>query len=83
MGLLAKLDEEKKVTVLGHELTEEDFLISRGPLDNRTISTDSGVTVLLETELTNNVGVFEVVNRIQNLRKASGLQVAIVFIWSL
>ena len=80
VGLLAKLDEEKKVTVLGHELTEEDFLISRGPLDNRTISTDSGVTVLLETELTEELMLEglsrEVVNRIQNLRKASGLQVS-------
>jgi isoleucyl-tRNA synthetase len=65
--------------VLGHALTIEDFLIDRGPKDDRLIATAMGVTVLLDTHLTEELileGLArEVVNRIQNFRKDSGLQV--------
>ena len=80
VNLLNDLEKNNKVEILGYELKEEDFLIMRGPLDNRTISSESGVTVLLDTTLTEALkfeGLSrEIVNRIQNLRKTSQLNVS-------
>lgn len=77
--LMAELEDQGKVTVLGHELVEADFLIDRGPKDERLIATERGLTVLLDTRLTDELiseGLArEVVNRIQKLRKESGLQI--------
>jgi isoleucyl-tRNA synthetase len=79
-SLLARLEDHGKVDVLGHELTEEDFLIERGPKDERLIATEHGLTVLLDTKLTEELvheGLArELVNRIQKLRKDSGLKVS-------
>lgn len=78
--LLAELDQHGKVAVAGHELTEDDFLIERGPKDERLIATGKGVTVLLDTRLSEDLileGLArEVISRIQRLRKESGLQVS-------
>ena len=80
IDLLSVLEEQGKVEVLGHEMTEGDFLIDRGPKDGRLIATDRGVTVLLDTRLTPELiqeGLArELINRIQRLRKDSGLQVS-------
>lgn len=77
--ILSDLEAHKAVNIIGYELTEDDFLIYRDSLDNRIISTDSGLTILLETDLTQSLiaeGLSrEVVNRIQNLRKSSQLNV--------
>jgi isoleucyl-tRNA synthetase len=77
--LLAAVESGGGTQVLGHTLTIEDFLIDRGPKDDRLIATAMGVTVLLDTHLTEELileGLArEVVNRIQNFRKDSGLQV--------
>jgi isoleucyl-tRNA synthetase len=77
--LLAAVELGNGTDVLGHTLTIEDFLIDRGPKDDRLIATAMGVTVLLDTHLTEELileGLArEVVNRIQNFRKDSGLQV--------
>ena len=77
--LLTELETTGKVLVCGHELIEEDFLIERGPKDQRLIATEKGVTVLLDTKLTDELileGLArEVINRIQKLRKDSGLKV--------
>ena len=78
--LLAQLEEQGQVTVIGHVLTEGDFLISRAPKDERLIATEKGVTILLDTKLTEALigeGLArEVINRVQRLRKDSGLQVS-------
>jgi len=77
--LLAQLESQPSTQVLGHDLQIEDFLIDRGPKDDRLIATALGVTVLLDTHLTEELileGLArELVNRIQNFRKDSGLQV--------
>lgn len=78
--LLDGLDRDGKVTVLGHELTEADFLIERGQKDDRLVASERGVTVLLDTTLTEELVLEglarEVINRVQKLRKDSGLRVA-------
>ncbi len=80
VDLLARLEEQGHINVLGHDLTEADFLIDRGPKDERLIATERGVTVLLDTKLTPELvqeGLArELINRIQRLRKDSGLQVS-------
>jgi len=78
--LLSELEAKGEVTVLGHALTESDFLIDRGPKDERLIATERGLTVLLDTRLTDELvqeGLArEVINRVQKLRKESGLNVS-------
>lgn len=78
--LLSDLDRNGVVVVGGHSLAEEDFLIERGPKDERLIATEGGVTVLLDTQLSEDLileGLSrEVVNRVQKLRKDSGLNVS-------
>ena len=80
-AILADISQENGVVeMLGEQLSEEDFLVDRGPLDERLIATSGGVTVLLDVTLTpvliGEGYAREVVNRIQNLRKDSGLHVS-------
>ena len=76
---LAAAETSGKTTVAGHELSLEDLVIDRGPKDARLIATESGVTVLLDTTVSEELLLEgyarEVVSRIQNLRKDSGLNV--------
>ena len=78
-ALLARLESQGSVEVAGFQLAEEDFLIDRGPKDDRLIATEKGVTVLLDTHLTEELvreGIArEVINRVQRMRKESGLNV--------
>ncbi len=78
--LLARLTETGTVKILGQELSLDDFLISRGPLDERLIASERGVTILLDTTMNDELKAEgfarELVNRIQNLRKDSGLLVS-------
>ena len=77
--ILAEINEHGSIQVAGFKLEENDFLIERSSLDSRLISTDQGVTVLMNTELSPELIAEawsrELVNRIQKLRKDSGLQV--------
>ena len=77
---LAEAESKGSAKVAGHELQLEDLMIERGPKDERLIATQSGVTVLLDTKLTPELihegFAREVVNRIQTLRKDSGLNVS-------
>ena len=76
---LATAEAKGMTTVAGHELLLEDLIIDRGPKDARLIATESGVTVLLDTTVSEELLLEgyarEVVSRIQNLRKDSGLNV--------
>ena len=76
---LGTLEESNSVAWQGFTLELDDFLIERGPLDERLIATERGVTVLLDTNLNEALvaeGLArELINRIQKLRKDSGLQV--------
>ena len=78
--LLGELDQKETVELQGETFTKEDFLIERGPKDDRLIATEAGVTVLLDTQLTPDLireGLArELVNRVQKLRKDSGLQIS-------
>ncbi len=78
-AFLAAAETTGKVVVAGHELGLEDLMIDRGPKDERLIATESGVTVLLDTKVTEELLLEgyarEVISRIQNLRKDSGLLV--------
>ncbi|MBF0440524.1 MAG: isoleucine--tRNA ligase [Oligoflexales bacterium] len=79
-GVLAKLEKNGSVKLMDYDFTEEDFLIERGPRDERLIATEKGITILLDTTLTEeliNEGVArELINRIQKLRKDSDLLVS-------
>ncbi len=78
-AFLQQVEDRGEVEFEGVVLSLEDLLIDRGPKDDRLIATDRGVTVLLDTHLTEELiqeGLArEVVNRIQNMRKDAGLDV--------
>jgi isoleucyl-tRNA synthetase len=78
--LINQLESGTKVDMMGHSFDLEDFLVDRGPKDDRLIATAQGATVLLDTHLTEALimeGLArEFVNRIQNFRKDSGLMVS-------
>ena len=78
--LLRELEEKGNVDVIGHSLALDDFLIDRGPKDERLIATERGLTVLLDTRLTTELiqeGLArEVINRVQTFRKTTGLKVS-------
>ena len=79
-SLLKELEEKNEIELFNVRISQDDLLILRGPLDERKIATDSGVTVLLDTRLTPELisesYARELVNRIQNLRKESRLNVS-------
>jgi len=78
--LLYEVEEKGSVEIAGYKLELGDFLIERGPKDERLIATEVGITVLLDTKLTESLideGIArEFVNRIQTLRKDSNLNVS-------
>jgi isoleucyl-tRNA synthetase len=78
-AFLAEAEKSGRAIVAGFELTVDDLLIDRGPKDDRLIATDRGVTVLLDTKLSPDLiregYAREIVSRVQNLRKESGLNV--------
>jgi isoleucyl-tRNA synthetase len=78
-AFLEQLEQTGEYQWQNETIATEDVLIDRAPKDDRLIATESGVTVLLDTSLTDDLvreGLArEVINRIQNFRKDSGLQV--------
>lgn len=78
--LINTLESGTSALIMGHEIALEDMLVERGPKDDRLIATGQGATVLLDTHLTEALiheGLArELINRIQNFRKDSGLMVA-------
>lgn len=78
--IVRELDKNAQISLLGEILTTQDFLTDRSPLDSRVVSTENGVTILLDTELNDELiaegRARELVNRVQNLRKDSGFHVS-------
>ena len=78
--VLQAVEQKKEVTLSNYQLSKEDLFITREPLDSQLVSSEGGVTVLLNTDVTPELRAEgwarEVVNRIQNLRKSSGLDVS-------
>ncbi len=80
IGLIEK-DEGVKIQINGEEIkiTKEDVEIISSEITGWLVETEEGVTVALDTELTNeliNEGLArEFVNRIQNMRKDAGFEV--------
>lgn len=78
--VVKNLDEGKSVCFLERNFSKEEFLIERSSKDQQPIASESGVTVLLDTTLNEELireGLSrEVVNRVQNLRKEFNLHVS-------
>ncbi|MDJ0837464.1 MAG: isoleucine--tRNA ligase [Acidobacteriota bacterium] len=74
-----KLLEEGKLDVEGYELTTEDFLIDRNEKEGMVVSSEGGITIALDTQLTDALKVEgdarELVNRIQTQRKEADFNV--------
>lgn len=77
---LLELKRQGTLEFSGYPLTLDDVLIERTPLEDGLLETEGQVTVLLETDLNDALvregWAREVINRIQRLRKESGLQVS-------
>jgi len=77
---IALLEEGGEIELLGHKLRAEHFLIQRTAKDGLQLATEQGVTVFFDTQLTPELvqeGLTrEFVNRVQNLRKASGFEIS-------
>ncbi len=78
-ALLAELESGKSASLMGFDIQLGDVLVDRGPKDERLIATELGLTVLLDTRLSDELileGLArELINRLQNFRKDSGLLV--------
>jgi isoleucyl-tRNA synthetase len=78
-SLLKTLNHKHAFVFCRQDLTLEDFLVERGPLDDRLIATEGGTTILLDTELSPALiqeGLArEIINRVQGLRKEKELAV--------
>jgi isoleucyl-tRNA synthetase len=77
---IARLERGESVTLEGETLTSEDITLSREALPGNASETQSGITVVLDTNVTPELAAEglarEVVSRIQNLRKDGGLSVS-------
>ena len=80
LAIVNRVEDQGSVELLRHTLTIDDFLIDRQPIDGSLIASEKGLTILLETKLSPELiaegWARELVNRIQNLRKDSGLLVS-------
>lgn len=78
--VLNQIEQGKPYHWQEHDFELDDFLVERLQLDDRLIASSQGVTVLLDTKLTDELvaeGLArEVVNRIQNLRKNADFHVS-------
>jgi isoleucyl-tRNA synthetase len=78
--IIRQIEAKGSAQLAEFNLEKDDLLIERLPKGERLIATDSGVTVLLDTKLTEDLileGLArEIVNRVQKLRKDSGLNVS-------
>jgi isoleucyl-tRNA synthetase len=79
-ALIGDAEAGKTVNIGGFDVTLEDLLIERSPKQEGLMATAGGVTILLDTKLTDELileGLSrEVVNRVQKLRKDGGLNIS-------
>lgn len=79
-SLLGDLEKQGHTVAFGQQLTEADLLIDRSPKDGRLCASEAGVTILLDTKLSEELileGLArEVINRVQRQRKDTGLKVS-------
>lgn len=78
--ILAELEEKGEAFIGTVKVNAQDLLIERGPKDGKVIATEQNLTVLLDTNLTEELlqeGLArEVISKIQATRKALGLNVS-------
>ena len=71
--------ERGSVEIDGHTLTSEDIVVTRTIEGDFVAETDGEITVVLDTEISDELReegwAREAINRVQNLRKAAGLEV--------
>jgi isoleucyl-tRNA synthetase len=85
---IASLIDGGTTDVGGEEISLDDIVVGRTPHEGTVVASSGGVTVALETEVTNELlieGVArELVNRLQGLRRGLGLEVTdrITVAWS-
>lgn len=76
---IAMLEHGEMLEVLGEQVRLEDLLVQRTEREGLRVITEHGFTIALDTELTPELlleGLArELINRVQNLRKESGLDV--------
>ncbi|MBU1239600.1 class I tRNA ligase family protein, partial [Myxococcota bacterium] len=76
---LVQLLDGKTLTIEGEELDEECFLIQRIPHEGLVVSAGEHISIALDLTITNDLRLEglarEAINRIQRLRKDSGLEV--------
>ncbi|MDX2304805.1 MAG: isoleucine--tRNA ligase [Microscillaceae bacterium] len=76
---ITQIEREGKLSKEGFELLLEDVLISSQEVEGFSVASENGLTVALDTEVTDELKMEglarDFVNRIQNLRKDSGLEV--------
>jgi isoleucyl-tRNA synthetase len=77
---IARLERGESLEVEGETLSGEDITLSREALAGNASETQSGITVVLDTNVTPELAAEglarEIVSRIQNLRKLAGLSVS-------
>jgi isoleucyl-tRNA synthetase len=77
---VAALEKTGSVVLEGETLTKEDILLTREASGAGAMESQNGITVLLDTQITPELHAEglarELVNRIQNLRKAADLDVS-------
>jgi len=76
---IVSLIETNQIELCGHTLTSDDFLIDRKEKAGQVVSSEEGITIALDTNLTETLilegDARELVNRIQNFRKEAGFRV--------
>ena len=76
---IVSLIENGRIELAGFELTTDDFLIDRKEKEGLVVSSEAGITIALDTALTEDLltegDARELVNRIQNFRKEAGYRV--------
>ncbi len=77
---IAMLEHGEMLEVLGEQVLLEDLVIQRKEREGLKVVTERGFTIALDTELDEDLVLEglarELINRVQNLRKDSGLQVS-------
>jgi isoleucyl-tRNA synthetase len=79
-AVIAAVQDGESVEVEGETLGADDFLFVRAPKEGLVVESESGITVVLDSQVSEELRreglARELVNRVQNLRKSAGLEVS-------